>query len=79
MLAAVGTASAAMDPLLIDVSLNGVQVCKSSAPAGDKSKFHFSGREVRIDISMNIGESAATVITNDLSHDYVEENSAYST
>ena len=79
VLAAVGTASAAMDPLLIDVSLNGVQVCKSSAPTGDKSKVDFSGREVRIDIAMNIGESAATVITNDLSHDYVEENSAYST
>ena len=79
VLAAVGTASAAMDPLLIDVSLNGVQVCKSSAPTGDKSKVDFSGREVRIDIAMNIGESVATVITNDLSHDYVEENSAYST
>ena len=79
VLAAVGTASAAMDPLLIDVSLNGVQVCKSSAPTGDKSKVDFSGREVRIDIAMNIGESVATVITNYLSHDYVEENSAYST
>ena len=79
VLAAVGTASAAMDPLLIDVSLNGVQVCKSSAPTGNKSKVDFSGREVRIDIAMNIGESVATVITNDLSHDYVEENSAYST
>jgi glutamate N-acetyltransferase/amino-acid N-acetyltransferase len=79
VLAAVGTANAVMDPLLIDVSLNGVQVCKSSAPAGDKSSVDFSGREVRIDIAMNIGESMATVVTNDLSHDYVEENSAYST
>jgi glutamate N-acetyltransferase/amino-acid N-acetyltransferase len=56
-----------------------VQVCKSSAPVGDKSKVDFSGREVRIDIAMNMGESMATVVTNDLSHDYVEENSAYST
>ena len=79
VLAAVGTANAVMDPLLIDVSLNGVQVCKSSAPVGDKSKVDFSGREVRIDIAMNMGESMATVVTNDLSHDYVEENSAYST
>jgi len=79
VLAAVGTASAVMNPLLIDVSLNGVQVCKSSSPAEDKSKVDFSGREVRIDIAMNIGEAAATVVTNDLSHDYVEENSAYST
>ena len=79
VLAAVGTAKAVMDPLRIDVSLNGIQVCKSSAPADDKSKVDFSGREVRIDIAMNIGQSVATVITNDLSHDYVEENSAYST
>lgn len=79
VLAAVGTANAVMDPLRIDVSLNGIQVCKSSAPADDKSKVDFSGREVRIDIAMNIGQSVATVITNDLSHDYVEENSAYST
>ena len=78
VLAAVGTANAVMDPLRIDVSLNGIQVCKSSAPADDKSKVDFSGREVRIDIAMNIGQSVATVITNDLSHDYVEENSAYS-
>ena len=78
VLAAVGTANATMDPLLIDVCLNGVQVCISSAPSGDKSNVDFSGREVRIDIDMNIGEGAATVITNDLSHDYVEENSAYS-
>jgi glutamate N-acetyltransferase/amino-acid N-acetyltransferase len=79
VLAAVGTANAAMDPMLIDVSLNGIQVCKSSAPAEDKSKVDFSGREVLINIAMNIGDAAATVITNDLSHDYVEENSAYST
>ena len=79
VLAAVGTANAAMDPLLIDVSLNGVQVCKSTSPSGDKSSVDFSGREVRIDINMNIGDGAATVVTNDLSHDYVEENSAYST
>ena len=79
VLAAVGTANAAMDPMLIDVSLNGIQVCKSSAPAEDKSKVDFSGREVLINISMNIGEGAATIVTNDLSHDYVEENSAYST
>ena len=78
VLAAVGTANAVMDPLRIDVSLNGIQVCKSSAPADDKSKVDFSGREVRIEIAMNIGQSVATVITNDLSHDYVEENSAYS-
>jgi len=79
VLAAVGTADAAMDPLAIDVLLNGVAVCTNSAPDGDKSTVDFTAREVIIEIDLKIGSSTATVLTNDLSHDYVHENSAYST
>jgi len=79
VLAAVGTADAAMDPLAIDVILNGVAVCTNSAPDGDKSTVDFTAREVIIEIDLKIGSSTATVLTNDLSHDYVHENSAYST
>lgn len=79
VLAAVGTANAHMDPLTIDVTLNGVEVAKNSAPFADKNLVTFDGRNVLIEINMNIGGSSATVITNDLSHDYVHENSAYST
>jgi glutamate N-acetyltransferase/amino-acid N-acetyltransferase len=79
VLAAVGTADAFMDPLTIDVSLNGVAVCVSSAPAADKSLVSFEDRLVSIDINLNVGEHSATVMTNDLSHAYVHENSAYST
>lgn len=79
VLAAVGTADAYMDPQRIDVTLNGVQLCISSAPAADKSLVDFSHRLVEIEISMNCGSSSATIMTNDLSHDYVHENSAYST
>jgi glutamate N-acetyltransferase/amino-acid N-acetyltransferase len=78
ILAAVGTAEAAMDPLTIDVSLNGVQVCTNSAPDGDKSKVNFDSRLVEILIDLKIGTYSATIKTNDLSHDYVHENSAYS-
>ena len=78
VLAAVGTAEAAMDPLTIDVSLNGVQVCTNSAPDGDKSKVNFDSRLVEILIDLKIGTYSATIKTNDLSHDYVHENSAYS-
>ena len=78
VLAAVGTAEAAMDPLTIDVSLNGVQVCTNSAPDGDKSKVNFGSRLVEILIDLKIGSHSATIKTNDLSHDYVHENSAYS-
>ena len=79
VLAAVGTADAHMDPLTIDVALNGVQVCTNSAPDADKSKVDFSNRLVEIVIDLKVGNASATVMTNDLSYDYVHENSAYST
>lgn len=79
VLAAVGTADAQMDPLSIDVKLNGVQVCTNSAPDEDKSAVKFDARLVIIEIDLKIGTSTATILTNDLSHDYVHENSAYST
>jgi glutamate N-acetyltransferase / amino-acid N-acetyltransferase len=79
VLAAVGTADAFMDPLRIDVSLNGIAVCLSSAPAADKTLVSFEERLVSIDIDLNVGDHSATVMTNDLSHAYVHENSAYST
>jgi glutamate N-acetyltransferase/amino-acid N-acetyltransferase len=79
VLAAVGTAQAHMDPLVIDVWLNGVEVAKSSAPHLDRSLVSFSNRLVEIVVEMHVGASSATVMTNDLSHDYVHENSAYAT
>ena len=79
VLAAVGTSNSKMDPLNVDVTLNGVQVCKSSSPFADRSKVNFGERLVTIDINLNVGNAQASVMTNDLSHDYVHENSAYAT
>ena len=79
VLAAVGTADAFMDAGNIDVCLNGVQVCVSSAPGADKSKVSFEPRLVVIDIDLKVGAAYATIKTNDLTHAYVHENSAYST
>ena len=78
VLAAAGTADAHLDPLTIDVKLNGVQVCTNSAPDADKLTVNFSARLVEIEIDLKVGSSTATILTNDLSHDYVHENSAYS-
>jgi glutamate N-acetyltransferase / amino-acid N-acetyltransferase len=78
VLAAVGTADAYMDPLTIDVKLNGVQVCTNCAPDADKSLVKFDDRLVEIEINLKVGTFSATIMTNDLSHDYVHENSAYS-
>ena len=79
VLAAVGTARAKLNPLDIDVTLNGVQVAKSSAPFEDRNKVSFDDRLVTIEVDLKIGSASATVFTNDLSHDYVHENSAYAT
>jgi len=79
VLAAVGTAQAQLNPLDIDVTLNGVEVARSSAPFVDRNQVSFSGRLVTIDINLKLGSAQATVFTNDLSHDYVHENSAYAT
>lgn len=79
VLAAVGTAQAQLNPLNIDVTLNGVQVAKASAPFADRNQVSFADRLVTIDINLNMGGAQATVFTNDLSHDYVHENSAYAT
>jgi glutamate N-acetyltransferase / amino-acid N-acetyltransferase len=79
VLAAVGTADAQMDALNIDVILNGIHVAKESAPFEDKNLVSFADRLVNLEVNLNMGSSTATVMTNDLSHDYVHENSAYST
>ena len=78
ILAAIGTTSAAFDPYDIDVSMNSVLISSKGMPAGDRSKVDLSDREVVIEIDLHTGDQAATVVTNDLTHAYVEENSAYS-
>ncbi|WP_372593621.1 bifunctional glutamate N-acetyltransferase/amino-acid acetyltransferase ArgJ [Actinotalea sp.] len=83
VLAQVGTVPvevAAFEPEAIDVSINGVQVCRAGGVGEDRSLVDLaSAREVHIEIDLHAGESSATVWTNDLTHDYVHENSAYST
>jgi glutamate N-acetyltransferase/amino-acid N-acetyltransferase len=79
ILAAVGTAEAQFDPMDVDVSLNQVMVARSSAPGDDRSLVNLSGSVIEIVIDLKVGSSTATIMTNDLSHDYVHENSAYAT
>ncbi|WP_185994791.1 bifunctional glutamate N-acetyltransferase/amino-acid acetyltransferase ArgJ [Nocardioides campestrisoli] len=78
VLASIGTTSAAFDPADLDVAMNGVWVCRSSTPAEDPAKVDLSGREVSVTVDLKSGEHRATVWTNDLTHAYVHENSAYS-
>ncbi|WP_413334557.1 bifunctional glutamate N-acetyltransferase/amino-acid acetyltransferase ArgJ [Brevibacterium sp. GP-SGM9] len=78
VVAQVGTTSADFDPTQIDVTINGVQVCRASGPYEDPEKVEFR-RQVDVVIDLHAGGDTATVWTSDLTHDYVEENSAYST
>jgi glutamate N-acetyltransferase/amino-acid N-acetyltransferase len=78
VLAAIGTTDAVFEPDRLDVAINGVQVCRAGAAGDDRSGVDLSGRDVHILVDLNAGSDAATIWTNDLSHGYVEENSAYS-
>ncbi len=78
ILAAIGTTSAAFDPYDIDVSMNSVLISSKGMPAADRSEVDLTAREVAIEIDLHSGNEVATVVTNDLTHAYVEENSAYS-
>jgi glutamate N-acetyltransferase / amino-acid N-acetyltransferase len=78
VLAAIGTTRAAFEPDALDVAINGVPVCRAGAPGEDRSKVDLTGRDVRIQVDLHAGTESATIWTTDLSHDYVEENSAYS-
>ncbi|WP_375388473.1 bifunctional glutamate N-acetyltransferase/amino-acid acetyltransferase ArgJ [uncultured Amnibacterium sp.] len=78
VLAAVGTTSAQFDPFGIDVAMNGVQVCRAGQPDQPRALVDLTDRAVSVTIDLHAGDAAATVWTNDLTHDYVHENSAYS-
>jgi glutamate N-acetyltransferase/amino-acid N-acetyltransferase len=78
VLASIGTTDAAFDPADLDVAMNGVWVCRASSPAADPGTVDLTPREVTVTIDLKAGEHRATVWTNDLTHAYVHENSAYS-
>ena len=78
VLAAVGTTSAQFDPYALDVSMNGVQVCRAGGVGEDRSLVDLTAREVHVVVDLHAGTEGATIWTNDLTHDYVHENSAYS-
>ena len=79
VLAAVGTTAATFDADTLDVSMNGVQVCRAGGVGEDRSLVDLSDREVHVLVDLHAGDDTVTVWTNDLTHDYVHENSAYST
>jgi glutamate N-acetyltransferase/amino-acid N-acetyltransferase len=76
--AAAGASTATVRADTLDISINGVLLCQGGTVAADRSKADLSGREITVEIDLHLGDGQATVLTTDLSHGYVEENSAYS-
>ena len=79
VLAAVGTTRAAFDPARLAVTMNGVQVCRDGGVGEDRGLVDLTPRHTSIVVDLHEGDATATVWTNDLTHDYVHENSAYAT
>jgi glutamate N-acetyltransferase / amino-acid N-acetyltransferase len=78
VLASIGTTQAAFDPADLDVAMNGVWVCRHSTPSADPASVDLKPRDVTVTVDLKAGDARATVWTNDLTHAYVHENSAYS-
>jgi len=78
VLAAIGTTSAAFDPYDVDVWMNGVRVCTKGGPDRPREEVDLTPRATSIEIDLRVGDAHATIMTNDLTHAYVHENSAYS-
>jgi glutamate N-acetyltransferase/amino-acid N-acetyltransferase len=78
VLAAIGTTSAEFDPYDVDVTMNGVRVCHAGAPDRPSDEVDLTPRAVHVLVDLKTGPAEATILTNDLTHDYVHENSAYS-
>ena len=78
VLAAIGTTDAQFDPYDVDVWFNGVRVCTQGGPDRPREEVDLTPRRTHIVIDLHVGGAEATILTNDLTHDYVHENSAYS-
>jgi glutamate N-acetyltransferase / amino-acid N-acetyltransferase len=80
VVAAVGLApGVTIDPDRITVSFNGFVVCANGTGAPGSREVDLSGRDIAVDVDLGLGDGYAAIRTTDLSHAYVEENSAYST
>ena len=76
--AAAGYADAAVEPESLDVTINDVLLCRGAVVAGDRADADLSGPDVLVEVGLGLGDATAEIRTTDLSHAYVEENSAYS-
>ncbi|MFI1977649.1 bifunctional glutamate N-acetyltransferase/amino-acid acetyltransferase ArgJ [Streptomyces wedmorensis] len=78
VLSAIGTTAAAFEPDRLNVAINGVWVCRNGSVGEDRELVDMRFREVTITADLAAGSESAVIWANDLTADYVHENSAYS-
>ncbi|MEU3206919.1 bifunctional glutamate N-acetyltransferase/amino-acid acetyltransferase ArgJ [Streptomyces cyaneofuscatus] len=78
VLSAIGTTKAAFEPDQLNVAINDVWVCKNGGVGEDRDLVDMRYREVKITADLAAGTESAVIWANDLTADYVHENSAYS-
>ncbi len=78
IISAVGTTDVAFEPDQIAVTINGIQVCRNGSVGDDRDLVDMGPREVHVEVDLNAGQASASIWTNDLTKEYVHENSAYS-
>ncbi|MEU7637758.1 bifunctional glutamate N-acetyltransferase/amino-acid acetyltransferase ArgJ [Streptomyces sp. NPDC039016] len=78
VLSAIGTTAATFDPDRLNVAINDVWVCRNGSVGEDRELVDMRYREVRITADLSAGTESAVIWANDLTADYVHENSAYS-
>ncbi|GGR23962.1 arginine biosynthesis bifunctional protein ArgJ [Streptomyces cinereoruber] len=78
VLSAIGTTAAVFDPDRLDVAINGVWVCRDGAAGESRDEVDLSDRRITITADLRSGDASAVLWTNDLTAEYVHENSAYS-
>ena len=79
VVSAVGTTSTQFEPDRLNVAINGIWVCRNGCAGDERSKVDMSARDVTITVDLSAGPNAATILTTDLTTEYVHENSAYPT
>jgi glutamate N-acetyltransferase/amino-acid N-acetyltransferase len=79
VLASVGTTDAVFEPDQLDVAINGVWVCRDGAAAADRAGVDLTPRDISITVDLRAGQQHATILTTDLTAEYVYENSVYAT
>ena len=79
VLSAIGVTHATFDPDALDVSFNGIQICRAGGIGEPRELVDLRDREVSVVVDLHAGDRRATIWTTDLTYDYVRENAEYST